>query len=110
MIVIGVNMEFESEENHYAFILFTIIIFLGVGSYMLIFNYMDVPKISEKRDFVFGVSDFNDFHIKRGFDYSLSFSDKKISNLENSIIWVTLLWGFMRLFDLMRFIVNYKNE
>lgn len=100
-------MEWKNRDNHFAFILFTLIIFFGVSQTVLILNYMDVPKISEQRDFIFGVSNYY-YRVNQVFNWDISFNDSVISNIENIIILILMLWGFMRLFDLLRFLVNYK--
>lgn len=102
-------MEFKDEDNHLAFILITTILFLGVANYMLIFNYLDVPKMSNSH-FV-NIDIPNKYYpVKQNFSWDISFTDKKISNIENIIIWIFFLWGFMRGIDLFRFLENYKKE
>jgi len=76
---------------------------------VLILNYMDVPKISEKRDFIYGISNY-EYGIHKSFDWSINVFDKKISNIENIIIYISMLWGFMRLIDLIHFLEKYKKD
>lgn len=108
LILIGISMEFKDDETHIAFIVGTCIILFSVSMLLFIPNYLNLPKISEDHGFIFGVDNFYDPRIKTPFDWSISLDDGKISNLENSIIWVFMLWGFLRLIDIMRFLEKYK--
>lgn len=100
----------DNPYKKFCFILVTLFIFVGVSEYTLIFNYFDVPKISDNHDYIFGVTGFNDPRIKQDANYDYSFNDKIISNLEVIIIYVFMLWSILRWIDLFRFLVNYKNE
>lgn len=102
-------MEFKDPDNHFAFILITTMLFLGIATYLLMFNYFDVPKISNDHTFIFGIDNY-DYPFKQDFNWNVSFNDRVISNFENIIIWIFFLWGLLRLIDLFRFLVNYKKE
>ncbi len=86
-------MDFKDESNHFAFILFTIIIFFGVATFLLIPNYMSLPKVSEDHNYIYGVDnhkypfkeDTSDFFV-------ISFNDNKITNIENIIILLVTIF------------------
>ena len=104
--MIGLNMEFKKRENHFAFKLLIIIILFGVVQLILIPNYMNVPKISDNHSYIFGTQ--NIYPVHASFSWAISFNDNKISHIENIIIWVFTLWGFMKCIDLMFFLEKYK--
>ena len=92
-------MEFEKRENHFAFKLLIIIILLGVSQFMLITNYLDLPPLTNlERNHIYRT--YNDINIVN--------VDNNISGIENIIIWIFMLWGFMKCIDLMFFLVKYK--
>ena len=99
-------MEFEKRENHFAFKLLIIILLFGVVQLVLIPNYMNVPKISDNHSYIFGTE--NIYPVHTNFSWVISFDDNKISHIENIIIWVFTLWGFMKCIDLMFFLEKYK--
>lgn len=82
-------------------------IFLFIYTYLLMFNYFDVPKISETHDYIFG---FEQFKVNTKFIWSISFSDHVIGNLENIIILLCMMWGMMRGIDVVFFLEKYKND
>jgi hypothetical protein len=106
---IGISLEFENKQNHAAFKLIIIIVLFGVCESILILNYFDVPKISEDKSYRFGEHPHMDL-VKQDFIWSIDFNDKTIGNMENIIIYVTMLYGILRLIDLMYFLEKYNNE
>jgi len=104
-------MVFNNDSyKKFCFILVTLFIFVGVSEYTLIFNYFDVPKINEQHDYIFGITGFSDSRIIQKTSYVYSFDDKVISNFEVILIYVFMLWSILRWIDLLRFLVNYKND
>ena len=99
-------MEFEKRENQFAFKLLIIILLFGIVQLILIPNYMNVPKISDDRNYIYGFE--NIYPVNTGFSWSINFNDNKISHIENIIIWIFTLWGFMKCIDLMFFLEKYK--
>ena len=99
-------MEFEKRENHFAFKLLIIFLLFGIVQLVLIPNYMDVPKISDNHSYIYGFE--NIYPVHTGFSWDISFDDNKISHIENIIIWIFTLWGFMKCIDLMFFLEKYK--
>ena len=99
-------MEFKKRENHFAFKLLIIILLFGVVQLILIPNYMNVPKISDNHSYIYGFE--NIYPVHTSFSWDISFNDNKISHVENIIIWIFTLWGFMKCIDLMFFLEKYK--
>ena len=97
----------KNKKKSLNFILISMFILFMVYQTVLIINYMNVPKISEKRDYIYGISNY-EYRVHKSFDWSINFFDKKISNIENIIIYICMLWGFMRLIDLLYFLEKYK--
>ena len=104
--MIGLNMEFKKRENHFAFKLLIIILLFGVVQFVVITNYINVPKISDNISYIFGTK--NIYPVHTNFSWDISFDDNKISHVENIIIWIFTLWGFMKCIDLMFFLEKYK--
>ena len=103
-------MEFEKRENHFAFKLLIIILLFGIVQLILIPNYMDVPKISEEKNYIFGFDNLDFPVVQKEFSWEIDFNDNKISNIENIFIWIFTLWGFMKCIDLMFFLEKYKKD
>ena len=101
-------MEFEKPENHFAFKLLVIILLFGVVQIIFIPNYMSIPKISDDKNYIFGIENIYPVYTK--FSWAIDFNDYKISHIENIIIWVFSLWGFMKCIDLMFFLEKYKKD
>lgn len=102
-------MEFKSKEKLFAFKLVIIIVLFGVSESILILNYFDLPKVSDDHSYIFGMDQYSKY-IKKDFIWDISFTDKQIGNIESIIIFIPMLWGMMRLVDLMYFLVNYKKD
>ena len=100
-------MEFKKPENHFAFKLLIIILLFGVVNIIFIPNYMSIPKISDDKTYIFGIENIYPVYTK--FSWAIDFKDHKISHIENIIIWVFTLWGFMKCIDLMFFLEKYKK-
>ena len=102
-------MEFEKRENHFAFKLLIIIILLGVSQFMLITNYLDLPALTNlERNHIYRTyNDINIVNVDKSF-WVISNIDNNISGIENIIIWIFMLWGFMKCIDLMFFLEKYK--
>jgi len=105
-------MGFQNKKHSLYFILITYFILIFISQTFLIFNYMDVPRLRDRRDYIFGIDDYKEYNnvVHKKFDWSISFNDNKISNMEHIIIYICMLWGFLRLIDLMRFLEKYKND
>ena len=105
-------MGFQNKKHSLYFIMITYFILIFISQTFLILNYMDVPKLSERRDYIFGIDDYKDNNkiVHRPFDWAISFNDDKISNIEHIIIYICMLWAFLRFIDLMRFLEKYKND
>jgi hypothetical protein len=101
-------MNFEDPDNHFAFILLTIIIFFSISMIILIPNYMNVPKASETRGYFYGTE--NIYGVNKPFSWDIDLFDEKISNIEHILIYIPMLWGMLRLIDLGRFLENYKKK
>ena len=99
-------MEFKKQDNHFAFKLLIIILLFGVVQLILIPNYMNIPKISDDKSYIYGFE--NIYPVHNDFSWDINFGDHKISHIENIIIWVFTLWGFMKCIDLMFFLEKYK--
>ena len=106
---IGTNTE---NDKKFTRIMFTLILFMGVYSLILMPNYLDVPRISDNHTFKYGIDTFNDPRVvvKNPDFFVISFSDKKITNIENIIIYIFMLWSFLRLIDLIYFLEKYKKD
>ncbi len=103
------NLKYYSNFNKSInFCIICMILFFGISSYMLIFDYFSLPKKNEEPDWYVGKSYWENKFIKKDFDATLSIGDHKISNLENIIIWVLMLWGFMRTIDLLKLFEEEK--
>ena len=102
-------MEFEKRDNHFAFKLLIIIILLGVSQFMLITNYLDLPPLTNlERNHIYRTyNDINIVNVDKSF-WVISNVDNNISGIENIIIWIFMLWGFMKCIDLMFFLEKYK--
>ena len=92
--------------------MFTIIIFLGVSSFMLIGDFMTIPN---KRNIPgwnilddIKVKYHNIVSVKKDF-WVISVGDHKISNIEYYIIVLLMGWGFLRVIDLLFLMKKYKN-
>ena len=97
-------------EKKISFCLFCILIFWGVSGFMLIGDYMTLPRRTDDPDFIYGI-EFNNIYSMEKDYWVICVGDGKITNIENIIIWVFMLWGLLRGFDLIRFfMVNYKKE
>lgn len=105
-------MEFKNPENHFAFKILILIILFSIVNIFFILNYFDTPKIDEDKSYIFGATNFNDPRVKNVDPdfWSISFTDKRFSSLENIIIYICMLWGFMKLIDLMFFLEKYKKD
>lgn len=104
-------MEFKDKSNYFAFKLLILIVLFGMYTYILMFNYMDIPKTYEIENYTYGSgSPVLQDYVKKDFIITVDFSDKMLSNGESIIVWICLLWGFMRFFDLSVFLENYNND
>ena len=108
-------MGFAKIENSITFCLFCIILLFGISSFLLISDYIQLPIkgsesfMKENPDYIVespyieklvqeNKSRFWEIKIGNGF----------ISNIENVIIYVCMLWGIMRTIDLMILLNRYK--
>lgn len=103
-------MVFKNPDNSFCFIMICIIVLFGVSNIILIGNAVFMSKRGSNPDYIYG---FNyEFYYDPVYpDYwRFDFFDKKISNIENIVMMICMLWGFMRLIDLSRFLENYKKD
>ena len=104
-------MDFKNKDNHFAFKLFIIILLLGTSQLVLIVNYLNLPILTlEERNNLYSVN--SDINIKKNDKdfWVIALSDHKITGFENIIIYIFMLWGFMKCIDLMFFLEKYKKD
>jgi hypothetical protein len=101
-------MVFSKKEHSILFILVCITLFFGISSFMLINDWVRLPR--KQKDFTILV----DLRSKLGLNcvypdyWEINSFDGKITNIEHIIIWVLMFWGFLRLIDLGRLIFVIK--
>jgi len=81
-------------------ILLWIFLFIGVADVMLIGDYMTIPKTSEMPEFNYGLARHNQYINKYPDYWFIQVGDGKITNIENIVICIFNLWGFLRIIDL----------
>lgn len=107
-------MAFKKIENSINFCLLCLIIFFGISQLFLISNFMSLP-VKGRDNFTSNyVSDTQHLIVNKGkvtdfWRLDLG-GDHKISNIENIIIWILMLWGFLRVIDLERILEKYKKD
>jgi len=97
-------------DKRFAFKLLIIIFLFGTVQILLIPNYLELPKISEEKNYIFGFDNLDFPVVQKKFSWDIDFNDHKISNIENIFIWIFTLWGFMKCIDLMFFLEKYKKD
>ena len=102
-------MVFNDKRNEFAFKLLIIIVLFGVSETILFLNYFDLPKINEDHNYIFGSEQYKNL-VKVDFIWDIDFSDNQIGQIESILIYIPMLWGMMRLVDLMYFLVKYKKD
>lgn len=87
-----------------------ICLFFGISSFMLIGDYVNLPHTYEIDNYSPVVEYFNAKYVTVYPDYwEISVGDGKITNIEHIIIMIFMLWGFLRVIDLLRFMEKYKT-
>lgn len=76
---------------------------------MLISDYMTLPKRREDPNWWAGKERFEKY-VTKNFSWRISPGDRFISNIENIIIWILMLWGFLRCIDLLKIIQGQENK
>ena len=94
-------------KKSFRFCIVCMILFYGISSYMFIFDWVTMKDPKETPEWWAGKEKF-DKYIKRDLDFTFSIGDSKISNLEGSIIYVLMFWGFMRTIDFFKLVEEEK--
>ena len=95
-------MGFKKPYNSILFAFIGIFFLFGVANYMLIGDYVTIPKSYEIENYTYGLA-YHNKYINTFPDYwTIAVGDGKITNIENIIICIFNLWGFLRILDLTR--------
>jgi len=78
---------------------------------MLVGDYLNLPHKHEIVNYSPTVEFFNAKYVNVYPDYwKISVGDGKITQIEHIIIFIFMLWGFLRIIDLLRFMEKYKTD
>lgn len=91
------------------FILLSVIILFGIGSYMLIIEYGTIPQKVIDENYMYGLDHSRKLEKQPDF-WTIDFKDQRISNIEHIIIFLCLFLGFLRLIDLIFVIEDDKKR
>lgn len=84
--------------------------FFGVSSFMLIGDYMSIPHWYNIDNYSKVTAFFDAKYINVYHDYwKICIGDGKITQIEYIIIMLFMLWGMLRLIDLLRFMERLKS-
>lgn len=105
------NLDFKDPDRHLAFKLLIIIILFGIVNIVFIVNYLNLPSLSylESQHIYRNSADINLVNNDPDF-FTIDLFDGVITGIENIIIFIPMLWGFMKLIDLMYFLEKYKKD
>lgn len=77
-----------------------VLVFFSVYVFFLFVEYYNLPHLSFDEKPIFLIGNERQYLFDRTRDLEFNLGDGYITYLENAIIWISCLWGFMKLFKL----------
>lgn len=74
-----------------------------------VFDYYSLEDPRMDPDWYAGIEHF-DRYVSKGWDWSFSVGDGRISNLENIVYFVPMFFFFLRFIDLVVLIISFEPE
>ena len=88
------------------FCLICIILLFGVSAWIITPEYVTIPRRDHNPYWFAGEDVFKARINYNPYFWEFSIGNKRLSNLENMIVFLFMLWGFMRMIDIMRLFIR----